>query len=86
MCIPMAKAKSAATCRPHNGGKAGGGGSLCHLPLRGATEFKKEVKEPFFEDAEGEESGMLSQCWAMYSSDSIIKVNTYILLGRSGMS
>ena len=63
MCLPVAKAKSAATCRPHNGGEAGGGGGggggggvLCRLSLRGAREFKKEVKEPFSLDAEGEES------------------------------
>lgn len=32
------------------------GGSWCRLSLRAAREFKKEVKEPFFLDAEGEES------------------------------
>ena len=29
---------------------------MCRLSLRGAREFKKEVKEPFFLDAEGEQS------------------------------
>lgn len=33
-----------------------GGGVLYRLSLRGAREFKKEVKEPFSLDAEGEES------------------------------
>lgn len=32
--LPMAKAKRAATCRPHNGGQAGGGGGWGgHLPF-----------------------------------------------------
>lgn len=53
----MVKAKSIATCRPHNGGEvAGGGGVLPFVFERSKAAQKKEVKEPFFLHAEGEES------------------------------
>lgn len=48
MCLPTVKAKSIATCRPHNGG-----GGLPFVFKRSEAAQKKKVKEPFFLHAEG---------------------------------
>lgn len=49
MCLPTVKAKSIATCRPHDKGGA-------FVFKRSQAAQKKKVKEPFFLHAEGEES------------------------------
>lgn len=49
MCLPTVKAKSIATCRPHDEGGA-------FVFKRSQAAQKKKVKEPFFLHAEGEES------------------------------
>lgn len=49
MCLPTVKARSIATCRPHDKGRA-------FVLKRSEATQKKKVKEPFFLHAEGEES------------------------------
>lgn len=54
----MEKAKSAATCGPHNGGKAGGG-LVSYLSLGGMRPLKEEVKELLCQGGGGKKACML---------------------------